>query len=436
MSMSCARFGHWGALLVWLSTLGCSSPAATARDPNPYLDDRAYRRAELEAALVNPSDGYGQVRLAHYATGTSSDWDNLPEWNPETESIAAAELDAPGGATSAFAASPAALALPDPADEAALLAFGKLAFSRYPAQLAPFLEQGLTSRAAATCYGLWLDDTRGVGGVVRARMADGSSALALTCSSCHAAPSAASSIEDGASNAALDLGAAVVAASGAALDPEIAARFASWGPGRLDVTTRVGLEPARIADLRAAHFQTNLQQDATLRMRNETTLAIRIETLLITSSGQVVRPPRVLALALAVYLESLAEGLPALASAQAAFPQGARVFSDHCASCHAPPALSGPAVALSVIGTDPTLGLSSDRGTGMYRVPSLRGVGTRGPLLHDGTVPSLAALFDPARQTDAFSARLHGTGPVAGHPFGLDLPDADRSALLDYLSAL
>jgi cytochrome c5 len=436
MSTSRARFGQCAALLVWLSTLGCSSPAASTRDPNPYLNDRAYRRAELEAALVNPSDGYGQVRLARYATGTTSDWDNVPEWNPETESIAAAELDAPGGATSAFAASPAALSLPDPTDEAALLAFGKLAFSRYPAQLAPFLQQGLASRAAATRYGLWLDDTRGVGGVVRVRMADGSAALALTCSTCHAAPSAAGSLEDGASNAALDLGAAVVAASGAAHDPEIAAHFAAWGPGRLDVTTRVGLEPARIADLRAAHFQTNLQQDATLRMRNETTLAIRIETLLITSSGQVGRPPRVLALALAAYLDSFAQSLPSLAAAQAASPSGASVFAANCASCHAPPTLSGPAVALSVIGTDPTLGLSTDRGTGMYRVPSLRGVGTRGPLLHDGTVPSLAALFDPARQSDAFNARLHGTGPVAGHRYGLDLPDADRSALIEYLSAL
>jgi hypothetical protein len=72
----------------------------------------------------------------------------------------------------------------------------------------------------------------------------------------------------------------------------------------------------------------------------------------------------------------------------------------------------------------------------MYRVPSLHGVGSRGPLLHDATLPSLDAMFDPARTTPGFTARLHGTGAVPGHPFGLDMSDADRSALVAYLQAL
>jgi hypothetical protein len=80
--------------------------------------------------------------------------------------------------------------------------------------------------------------------------------------------------------------------------------------------------------------------------------------------------------------------------------------------------------------------MSADRGTGSYRVPSLHGVGSRGPLLHDGTVPSLEAMFDPARPTTAFASRLHGQGAVPGHSFGLDLADADRAALVDYLSRL
>jgi cytochrome c peroxidase len=112
------------------------------------------------------------------------------------------------------------------------------------------------------------------------------------------------------------------------------------------------------------------------------------------------------------------------------------VFSIACAACHVPPRLTGPPVALAIVGTDPTLGVSADRGTGAYRVPSLRGVGSRGPLLHDGTIPSVDALFDPTRLTGGFSQRLHGSGPVAGHAFGLDLADADRRALTDYLGAL
>jgi hypothetical protein len=63
-------------------------------------------------------------------------------------------------------------------------------------------------------------------------------------------------------------------------------------------------------------------------------------------------------------------------------------------------------------------------------------VGTRGPLLHDGTVASVGALLDPARMTSGFTGRLHGTGVVPGHVYGLDLPDGDRQALISYLGAL
>jgi hypothetical protein len=89
-----------------------------------------------------------------------------------------------------------------------------------------------------------------------------------------------------------------------------------------------------------------------------------------------------------------------------------------------------------VVGTDPTLGESLVRGTGNYRVPSLHGVGTRGPLLHDGTVPSLAAMFDPARVTAPYPSRLHGAGAIPGHPFGLSLDGDDRAALLAFLGEI
>src|SRR5271168_3700684 len=65
----------------------------------PYLDDASYRRSELVASLVNPENGYSELRLAHYATGDANDWDLLPEWNPAVDVIAASELDAPGGAS-------------------------------------------------------------------------------------------------------------------------------------------------------------------------------------------------------------------------------------------------------------------------------------------------------------------------------------------------
>jgi cytochrome c peroxidase len=289
----------------------------------------------------------------------------------------------------------------------------------------------LASRAAAARYGLWLDSERGVAGVVRARMADGSTALALSCATCHAAPGAAR-VEDGLPNARLDIGSAIVAQRGSALAPGERASLLAWGPGRLDVTTQLGAEPARIPDLRPVRWLTHLHQDATLAVR-EATLAIRIETLIVTSSGQVIRPPRVVALALATYVESLAAALPPAPEPR---DRGATLFAAHCTGCHAPPGFAGPPVPLDIVGTDPTLGSSPERGTHSYRVPSLRGVGTRGPLLHDGSVPSVAALLDPARLTPAFSARLHGSGAVPGHDFGLDLPAVDRELLIAYVSSL
>jgi hypothetical protein len=72
----------------------------------------------------------------------------------------------------------------------------------------------------------------------------------------------------------------------------------------------------------------------------------------------------------------------------------------------------------------------------MYRVPSLRGVGARPTLLHDGTLPNLTAMFDPARVEDAWTGGARGPGPVGGHVFGLDLPELDRAALVRYLELL
>ena len=42
--------------------------------------------------MVNPSNGYSALRLAHYATGDATDWDRLPELNPPVAPVGAAEL--------------------------------------------------------------------------------------------------------------------------------------------------------------------------------------------------------------------------------------------------------------------------------------------------------------------------------------------------------
>jgi cytochrome c5 len=428
-------------LLVFGAALGCSSAPSSpgVEQPNglAYLESASVRRDALVRSLVNPDNGYSTTRLAHYATGGAGDWDALPEWNPAAETIEVSELDQAGGAsTTSLSTRSAPLSLPTSvasADDPALLALGKAAFERYPTQLAPYFSVALTSPAAAARYGLWTDAARGVAGLVRARMADGSGALAMTCSTCHASPDSRGNIAPGLPNHSLDIGDAIVSAATVAAPPHA---IASWGPGRVDVTTSEGTEPARIPDLRPVRWLSYLQQDATLRGGDLTTLAIRIETLIITSNDDVLRPPRIIALALAAYVMSLADALPAANVALALSPDGAAVFSSECAMCHAFPGLTGAPVALPLIGTDPTLGLSSSRGTGTYRVPSLHGVGSRGPLLHDGTIPSIDALLDPTRLTSEFTDRLHGPGSVPGHRYGLDLSAEDRAALIGYLQAL
>jgi cytochrome c5 len=426
------------ALACCAPLVSCAAPAPSPApyDSEAYLNDATYRRAMLEASIVNPDNGYSRLRLAHYATGSPDDWERLPEWNPAVAPIAAAELDSGDTAQAVVLSNPQSTltlsATSSAPDDAALIALGRAAFERYPAQLAPYLRVALGSREAAQRYGLWIDPTRGVGGLVRAKMADGSTALAVTCSTCHAAQRP-TEIENGPPNSALDLGRAMLDADATDADAD---SIAAWGPGRLDVTTATGTEPARFADLRPVRALTHLHADATLEMHGRTTLAIRIETLIITSHGQALRPPRVIALALAAYIETLADTLPSAAHAEALSPSGVRVFANACASCHIPPSLSGPPVGLAVIGTDPVLGLSAERGTSMYRVPSLHGVGSRGPLLHDASVQSLAALFDPARTTPHFVDGTRGGGAVPGHRYGLELSDADRAALLRYLEAL
>src|SRR5882724_706849 len=89
------------------------------------------------------------------------------------------------------------------------------------------------------------------------------------------------------------------------------------------------------------------------------------------------------------------------------------------------------------IGTDPGLTLYTRRGTGFYKVPSLKGVWYRGPFEHSGSVATLEDWFDPRRLRDdyvptGFHDRGMKTRAVKGHPFGLELSLEDRKALIAF----
>ncbi|HET9990098.1 MAG TPA: cytochrome c, partial [Kofleriaceae bacterium] len=329
----------------------------------------------LVGELVSTTNGYARLRLDRYAV--DGGWDDLPEWSPAVARRGTGDA-------------PAALAYDTQAivdDPVALAALGARAFTRYPVQL-----------WQAPPRGLWSDAANGAGGLVDVALDPPQ--LGATCATCHA------TVRDGAlvlglANDTLELG---------------------WGPGRLDVTTIDGHEPVRIPDLRPVALAAYLHTDANVRQTDTIALAIRIETLIITSHFEAVRPPRIIALALATYLRTLAPAVAAPPTTEPAL-HGAAVFAASCAGCHAGDGFTGEPVALDAVGTDPTVGLSLERGTGTYRVPSLRGVADRTWLLHDGSVSSLAALLDPAR-------------PSPGHHFGAELSADDRAALVAFLHTL
>jgi mono/diheme cytochrome c family protein len=163
--------------------------------------------------------------------------------------------------------------------------------------------------------------------------------------------------------------------------------------------------------------------------------------------------------ALALYLYSLRPPAnPNRFDARAA--RGKKIFLQAgCAGCHTPPLYTNnklipvtgftptPAdrqrfqIADGRVGTDPRYALQTHKGTGYYKVPSLKGVWYRGPFGHNGSVLTLEDWFDPARlRADYVPTGYKGydgtTRGVEGHEFGLDLPAADRNALIAFLKTL
>lgn len=140
--------------------------------------------------------------------------------------------------------------------------------------------------------------------------------------------------------------------------------------------------------------------------------------------------------------------------------RGQKVFSAQgCAVCHTPPFYTNnkltPADGFEVpsdhetkydilklsLGTDPRLTMRTRRGTGYYKVPSLKGVWYRGPFEHNGSVATLEDWFDPKRLCDDYvPTGFRGAGvttrAVTGHEFGMKLSIEDRKALIAFLKTL
>jgi hypothetical protein len=140
--------------------------------------------------------------------------------------------------------------------------------------------------------------------------------------------------------------------------------------------------------------------------------------------------------------------------------RGQKIFErESCVMCHTPPLYTNnkltPAEGFTVpedhlkkydilpisVGTDPNLTLKTRRGTGYYKVPSLKGAWYRSMFGHSGWCATLEDWFDPRRTRDdyvptgfkPFGAKTYA---VKGHPFGLSLSEEERKALLAFLRTL
>lgn len=140
--------------------------------------------------------------------------------------------------------------------------------------------------------------------------------------------------------------------------------------------------------------------------------------------------------------------------------RGRNVFErEGCAGCHTPPLYTSNKLTLAQgyrppkdhpftadilpisVGADSNLALKTRKGTGLYKIPSLKGVWYRGLYGHDGSVASLEDWFNPARLRDdyvptGFKGYRVEHRAVPGHEFGLKLGAGDKAALIAFLKTL
>jgi hypothetical protein len=182
---------------------------------------------------------------------------------------------------------------------------------------------------------------------------------------------------------------------------------------------------------------------------------------LLSAKGRTImyRFPDELLFALAQYIYSL-QPPPNPNAGDPLAAAGRKVFErERCGGCHTPPLYTNNKLTLAAgftpapdhplrvdilsvtVGTDAGLALKTRKGTGLYKIPSLRGVWYRGLFGHDGSVTTLEEWFDPARLRDDYTPSGYKgfkvtQRAVPGHQFGLTLDAEDKSALIAFLKTL
>ncbi|HKT81093.1 MAG TPA: hypothetical protein VJP86_12790 [Vicinamibacterales bacterium] len=256
-------------------------------------------------------------------------------------------------------------------------------------------------------------------------------------------------------------------------EPEIGELLSSNGPGTFPRFNGSPYFPTKVPDLIGIKDRKYIDHTATHRLRGPADI-MRYAALvsccdsadfgphrLFTDAQRKIdyKIPDAVAFGLAQYIFALEPPLnPNLKDPRAS--AGNVVFRrEGCANCHTPPLYTNnkltpargftpPAnhpnradiMSISV-GTDPDLALKTRKGTGLYKVPSLKGVWYRGLMNHDGSIASLEEWFDPARLRSDFVPRGNKgyrvkTRAVPGHEYGLKLSADDKAALIAFLKTL
>lgn len=230
----------------------------------------------------------------------------------------------------------------------------------------------------------------------------------------------------------------------------------------------------KIPDLHNLRYQRYIDATATHRLRGPLDIA-RYAALVTGADSMDFGPHRMLTdqqrrvpfryadevlFAIGQYLWSLTPPANPKPPPAAQVREGEALFArEGCNNCHAGPGYTSGKLTLAQgwkppadhperehilpisVGTEPGLALKTRKGTGFYKIPSLRGLWYRPRLLHDGSVATLEEMFDPKRLSadhvpGGWKPPGTKTHAIIGHPFGLGLNPADKSALIAFLRTI
>jgi hypothetical protein len=255
--------------------------------------------------------------------------------------------------------------------------------------------------------------------------------------------------------------------------PEIGALFASNPLGTIARFNGSPWHPTPISDLIGIKDRKYLDHNATHRMRGPEDIARYAALVACCDSGDF-GPHHMLAEGRRLPAErvsdelvySLGQYIYALGpptNPNAGDPlaaAGRKVFErEGCGSCHPAPLFTNNKLTLAKgwtpprdhpnhadilpvsVGTEPAAALTTRKGTGFYKVPSLKGLWYREMLTHDGSVATLEEWFDSARLRDDYVSKgFVGYGlthrAVPGHKYGLKLSGEEKTALMAFLRTL